>query len=161
MPDRQGRTRSPVDQSSAADIACPASDTDARARRQQELMLEIRALRAAIEALGRDAAAVDCPAHFGEIHKLKREFDLIHGAIEDTKLEIATLQGGFRGRAMRRIAHELDAIVGDTEAATEQILNAAEAIDRSANALRDRLRTAEERKLVSDVLGRVVGIFES
>jgi chemotaxis protein CheZ len=162
MPDDQpGRTRSPLAPADAAEGPRPASEIDAGAGRHRELMLEIRALRSAIEARGRDAAAVERPAHFGEIHKLKREFDLIHGAIEGTKLEIATLQNGFRGRAMRRIAHELDAIVGDTEAATEQILNAAEAIDGSAKVLRDRLRTEEERKLMSDVQERVVEIFES
>ncbi len=53
-----------------------------------------------------------------------------------------------------------DAIVGGTSCATEDILNAAEEIDR-ANTLTALVKTEQERNLTRDILERVVQIFES
>jgi chemotaxis protein CheZ len=155
----------PVDQLKNAAGASTASDPDAEAlRRHHELILEIRALRSAIESRGCDTQRMigNYQTQFGEIHPLKSELDLIQAAIESTKREIATLHAtGFRGQEMRRVTDELGAVADDTETAAEHILVAAEHIDRCANTLLALVSNEQERNLAGDILERVVDIFES
>jgi chemotaxis protein CheZ len=141
----------------------PGADADAM-QRHHELILEIRSLRAALEPRQNDSQRVieTYQAQIGEIQKLKQELDLIQAAINDTKQEIATLHvTGFQGPEMRRVTDELDAIVGGTESATENILNAAEEIDQCANTLSAMVRTGQEQNLTRDIRERIVQIFES
>ena len=66
-------------------------------------------------------------AQIEQCEKLKVELDLIHDAIDRTKREIATLHGkSFDGGEMAKVNGELGAVVGGTEQATQQILEAAE-----------------------------------
>ena len=75
-------------------------------------------------------------AQIEQCEKLKVELDLIYDAINRTKREIAVLHGkSFNGEEMARVNGELGAVVGGTEEATQQILEAAEAIDQAASAL--------------------------
>ena len=75
-------------------------------------------------------------AQIEQCEKLKVELDLIHDAINRTKREIAILHGkSFDGEEMAKVNGELGAVVGGTEQATQQILEAAEAIDQAATAL--------------------------
>jgi chemotaxis protein CheZ len=155
----------PVDQLKNVEGPSTASDPDADAiQRHHELILEIRALRSAIESRDRDTQRMmgGYHAQFGEIHKLKGDLDLIQAAIEDTKRAIATLHGtGFRGRETRHVTDQLDAVAGVTESATEHILGAAEHIDRRANTLSALVPNEPEQKLAADILERVVEIFEA
>jgi chemotaxis protein CheZ len=133
-------------------------------QRHHELILEIRSLRSVIEPREHDSKRIieTYQSQIGEIQKLKGEIDLIQAAIDDTKQEIATLHvSGFQGREMRRVTDELDAIVGGTESATEQILSAAEDIDQTANTLCAMLKNEQEQNLARDIIERVVQIFES
>ena len=73
-------------------------------------------------------------AQIEQCEKLKVELDLIYDAINRTKREIAVLHGkSFSGEEMARVNGELGAVVGGTEEATQQILEAAESIDQSAS----------------------------
>src|SRR5205807_2041739 len=66
-------------------------------------------------------------AQIEQCEKLKVELDLIHDAINRTKREIATLHGkSFDGGEMAKVNGELGAVVGGTEQATQQILEATE-----------------------------------
>src|SRR5947208_15323757 len=79
-----------------------------------------------------------------------------------TKQEIATVHlHGFEGPEMTRVTNELDAIVGGTENATEQILANAEEIDQIAHTLGPRLRSEQDQALVADMQERVIKIFEA
>jgi chemotaxis protein CheZ len=154
-----------VDQlrSAAAPSVAPDAPGDA-IQRHHELILEIRALRAAIEPREEDARRVieTYQSQIGEIQKLKRELDLIQAAIVDTRQEIATLHmTGFKGREMRRVTDELGAIVGGTESATGTILGAAEDIDQCAKTLCALVRNTQEQNLARDIADRVVQIFEA
>jgi hypothetical protein len=60
-----------------------------------------------------------------------------------------------------RIAHELDAVVTDSETATQKIIAAAEDIDQVANTLSAALKNATERGLAQDIRDRVIQIFEA
>src|SRR5882724_10114235 len=95
--------------------------------------LEETALREVAEA----RALLDTyRAHIEQCEKLKVELDLIHDAINRTKREIAVLHGSsFNGEEMAKVNGELGAVVGGTEQATQQILEAAESIDQAASAL--------------------------
>jgi chemotaxis protein CheZ len=145
-----------------------------------EIMKELRAIRAQMGAPHRtDATAstdVVTPeqsedakalletyrAQIEQCKKLKVELDLIHDAIDRTKQEIATLHGkSFSGDEMAKVTGELGAVVGGTEEATQQILEAAEAIDQAATALAKVTSADQQAQLREEIQERVVGIFEA
>ena len=101
-------------------------------------------------------------AQIEQCEKLKVELDLIHDAISRTKREIAVLHGNsFNGEEMARVNGELGAVVGGTEEATQQILEAAESIDQAATAL-TKVNSPDQQKLLSEeIQERVVSIFEA
>src|SRR5437868_15253833 len=101
-------------------------------------------------------------AQIEQCAKLKVELDLIHDAINRTKREIATLHGkSFDGQEMAKVNGELGAVVGGTEQATQQILEAVEAIDQAATALSKNISADQQKLLSDDIQERVVAIFEA
>src|SRR4051812_7624638 len=105
----------------------------------REIMSELRAIRARMDSPGHDAATASASASVADAQalletyraqieqceKLKVELDLIHDAIGRTKREIAVLHGkSFDGNEMAKVTGELGAVVGGTEQATQQILEA-------------------------------------
>jgi chemotaxis protein CheZ len=145
----------------------------------REIMTELRAIRAQMAAPVRlspealqDAADRELAetqtlldtyrAQIEQCEKLKVELDLIHDAISRTKREIAVLHGkSFNGEEMAKVNGELGAVVGGTEQATQQILEAAEAIDNAASAL-SKNTSLDQQKILSEEIGeRVVSIFEA
>jgi len=106
-----------------------------------EIMSELRALRSLVKPAEDFSLQIveGYKAQIAEAQKLKAELDLIHDAINRTKQEIATVHlTGFQGPEMARVTNELDAIVGGTEQATDQILSNAEEIDQLAATLSAR-----------------------
>ena len=141
-----------------------------------EIMNELRAIRAQMaaphHAASDDSVAQDVAgaqallqtyrAQIEQCEKLKIELDLIHEAINRTKQEIAVLHGkSFDGDEMARVTGELGAVVGGTEEATQQILEAAEAIDQAASALSKVNSPDQQAQLSEDIQDRVVAIFEA
>jgi chemotaxis protein CheZ len=146
----------------------------------REIMAELRAIRAQMAAPARGgvtgttegAIAYEVAeshalletyrAQIEQCERLKVELDLIHDAISRTKREIAVLQGkNFDGPEMAKVNGELGAVVGGTEQATQQILEATEAIDQAATALA-KVTSADQQKLLSEeIQERVVSIFEA
>jgi chemotaxis protein CheZ len=101
-------------------------------------------------------------AQIEQCEKLKVELDLIHDAIIRTKQEIAMLHGkSFDGPEMAKMTGELGAVVGGTEQATQQILEATEAIDQAATALAKVTSPDQQRLLSEEIQERVVSIFEA
>jgi chemotaxis protein CheZ len=143
-------------------------------------MTELRALRAQMAGPGRSPATETTDASLSretaearalletyraqieQCEKLKVELDLIHDAINRTKREIAVLHGNsFSGEGMAKVNGELGAVVGGTEEATQQILEAAEAIDQAATAL-SKVTSPDQQKILSEeIQERVVSIFEA
>ena len=129
-----------------------------------EIMSELRALRALVKPAEEvTAQMIDAyKAQIAEATKLKSELDLIYDAINRTKQEIAAVHlTGFQGPEMARVTNELDAIVGGTESATEQILSNAEEIDQLASTLAARLKNDQNQQLIADVQERVIKISEA
>jgi chemotaxis protein CheZ len=101
-------------------------------------------------------------AQIEQCEKLKVELDLIHDAITRTKREIAVLHGtSFNGEEMAKVNGELGAVVGGTEEATQQILEATEAIDNAATALSKVTSPDQQKRLSEEIQERVVSIFEA
>jgi chemotaxis protein CheZ len=101
-------------------------------------------------------------AQIEQCEKLKVELDLIHDAITRTKRDIATPHGkSFEGQEMAKVNGELGAVVGGTEEATQQILEATEAIDQAATALSKNVSPDQQRLLSEEIQERVVSIFEA
>src|SRR4029078_3530270 len=134
----------------------------------REIMAELRAIRAQMaaaiarkssetpeQAAAREIAETQAlletyRAQIEQCEKLKVELDLIHDAISRTKREIAVLHGkSFNGEEMAKVNGELGAVVGGTEEATQQILEAAESIDNAATAL-SRVTSLDQQKLLSE-----------
>ncbi len=158
--------------------------TDETMPMHSEIMAELRAIRAqmakgAAPLTGSAAmAAIDAStahelseartlletyrAQIEQCEKLKVELDLIHDAIDRTKREIAVLHGkSFNGEEMAKVNGELGAVVGGTEQATQQILEAAESIDQAASALAKVDSVDQQKRLADDIQERVVSIFEA
>src|ERR1700731_32364 len=145
-----------------------------------EIMNELRAIRAQMAGL-RAGGAADAVsesvtyevaeaqvlletyrAQIEQCEKLKIEIDLIHDAISRTKREIAVLHGkSFNGEEMAKVNGEPGAVLGGTEQATQQILEAAEEIDNASSAL-SKVTSPDQQKLLSEeIQERVVSIFEA
>ncbi|UGY05425.1 protein phosphatase CheZ [Bradyrhizobium quebecense] len=146
----------------------------------REIMAELRSIRAQMAAAPAQRAgdSVDAAvarevaetqalletyrAQVEQCEKLKVELDLIHDAISRTKREIAVLHGkSFNGEEMAKVNGELGAVVGGTEQATQQILEAVEAIDQAATALANNVTPDQQKRLSEDIQERVVSIFEA
>lgn len=147
----------------------------------REIMNELRAIRAQMAAGGGRSAATETigesvsrevaeahalletyRAQIEQCEKLKVELDLIHDAISRTKREIAVLHGkSFNGEEMAKVNGELGAVVGGTEEATQQILEAAEAIDNASSALAKVTSPDQQKILSEEIQERVVSIFEA
>lgn len=96
-----------------------------------------------------------------EARALRAELESIQAAINTTKLELAALHVGPGGRDLHRVTDELDAVVRGTEEATEQVLHAAECIDRDAADLAAALKKSANVDLVGDIREHVVRVFEA
>jgi chemotaxis protein CheZ len=162
----------------AASVSAEADDDALPMHR--EIMNELRAIREQMAGAQRNAIAEDgadpTPQQSGDARillqtyraqieqceKLKVELDLIHDAIIRTKQEIAMLHGkSFNGPEMAKMTGELGAVVGGTEQATQQILEATEAIDQAATALAKVTSPDQQRLLSEEIQERVVSIFEA
>src|SRR6201991_3570167 len=159
----------------------PTADVDGdTGPMHHEIMAELRAIRAQMAGTGRSAATetIDASvsrevaeahalletyrAQIEQCEKLKVELDLIHDAISRTKREIAVLHGkSFNGEEMAKVNGELGAVVGGTEQATQQILEAVEAIDNAASALSKNTSLDQQKILSDEIQERVVVIFEA
>jgi chemotaxis protein CheZ len=136
--------------------------------RHEEVLDELRALRALIEQRPSAAASESDPKNdqitLGDLNTLKSETGSIHRAITRTMRELASLHfGAFGNTGQGRASRELDAVVDSTERATQQILEAAESIDEAANTLSASLKHEQEQEqaLASDIRDHVVRIFEA
>jgi chemotaxis protein CheZ len=174
------RRRFRIEEAFVGDLPMPAAVDGDVGPMHREIMKELRAMRAQMAAGGRSAATETVGesvsrevadahamletyrAQIEQCEKLKVELDLIHDAITRTKREIAVLHGkSFNGDEMSKVTGELGAVVGGTEEATQQILEAAEAIDNAATAL-SKVNSPDQQKLLSEeIQERVVSIFEA
>jgi len=175
------RKRFRVEEAIVGEMPIPEM-TDEAAPMHSEIMAELRAIRVQMARNSHAATAALPPteavmahevaearamletyrAQIEQCEKLKVELDLIHDAISRTKREIAVLHGkSFNGEEMAKVNGELGAVVGGTEQATQQILEAAESIDQAASALSKVDSIDQQKQLADDIQERVISIFEA
>src|SRR5580704_11672165 len=175
------RRRFRIEEAFSGDIQLPPEVETEVGPMHHEIMNELRAIKAQMavsrpssvttETIGEAASREVAEAHalletyraqIEQCEKLKVELDLIYDAITRTKREIAVLHGkSFNGEEMAKVNGELGAVVGGTEEATQQILEATEAIDNAATAL-SRVTSPDQQKILSEeIQERVVSIFEA
>jgi chemotaxis protein CheZ len=169
-----------IEQALVGEVPMPSAADGDVGPMHREIMTELRAIRAQMgrpvngagtEAIGESVTRDVAEAHalletyraqIEQCEKLKVELDLIHDAITRTKREIAVLHGkSFNGEEMAKVTGELGAVVGGTEEATQQILEAAEAIDNAATALSKVTSPDQQKLLGEEIQERVVSIFEA
>ena len=147
-----------------------AAETRAE-ERHQELLDALAAfgkrLQSASPATGADpgadpeAAARD-NQHLIAAAQVMKDLEMLAQSITETKREIAALSRP--GRDDDRISTatlELDAVVQATQEATESILEAAETIDATTEAMRIYTTDSQELENIDRVAAQVVGIFEA
>jgi chemotaxis protein CheZ len=128
------------------------------ALRHAELMAELKAVRALLEAGSGKAN----PALTAETEAFKSELGTIYDAVKRTKQEIATLVlTSFTNPEMGRVSQELNAVVGGTETATHRILQAGEEIEENAKTLAAAIKNIQDQDLARDILDQVTSIFEA
>ena len=175
------RKRFRIEEAISGDIVATPEGADVDAGpMHHEIMAELREIRAQMASAGKNVAMTTLEgsaerevaeanalletyrAQIEQCEKLKVELDLIHDAISRTKREIAVLHGkSFDGQEMAKVNGELGAVVGGTEQATQQILEAAEAIDQASSAL-CKVNSPEQQKILSEeIQERVISIFEA
>jgi chemotaxis protein CheZ len=175
------RKRFRVEEAIVGEMPIPEM-TDEAQPMHSEIMAELRAIRTQMARNSHAAHAALPPsdaviarevaetramletyrAQIEQCEKLKVELDLIHDAISRTKREIAVLHGkSFNGEEMAKVNGELGAVVGGTEQATQQILEAAESIDQAASALSKVDSVDQQKRLADDIQERVISIFEA
>lgn len=86
--------------------------------------------------------------------------EAIHQAIRKTRSEIVSIKSNGKGETLYRATDELDAVVADTESATETILEAAETIDGIAGRLIPTLEGDAREQLV-EMRSQAIRIFEA
>jgi chemotaxis protein CheZ len=173
------RRRFRIEEAITGDIQMPPELDGEASPMHREIMNELLAIRAQMangrsgensmisDSVAREVADARAlletyRAQIEQCEKLKVELDLIHDAITRTKREIAVLHGkSFDGEEMAKVNGELGAVVGGTEEATQQILEAAESIDNAATALSKVTSPDQQKLLGEEIQERVVSIFEA
>lgn len=129
-----------------------------------EILTTLQDMRRIIDPAQRTATEVieAVRKEVGEVYHLRSELDAMKEAITNTKREIASLyRSEYEGKGMRRVAGELDAVVGATEEATTSILAGLEDIETSANMLRAAGVDSGNNDHVGAILDRVVSMYEA
>jgi chemotaxis protein CheZ len=130
---------------------------------QQDILVELKRLHELMERRGDASRAFDAtPVVANELRQLKEETETIHGAINCTKREIASLHAStFNQTGRTRVERELDAVAEGTERAIKQILDSAEAIEEAASTLAASVTRGHEQALAQDIQDQVLRIFEA
>ena len=146
--------------------AVPARDAETALLQEavlhhREVMTEIKALRDALEK-GAATGAPSAPNLTAETNAFKMELSTIYDAVKRTKQEIAALVvTGFSNPELGRVSQELTAVVGGTESATHNILEAGEEIEENAKTLIAAIKSVQDQDLARDIMDQVTHIFEA
>ena len=131
-----------------------------RDRQHGEIMQQLNALRVMLETAPAAPTAPAGESRRDDIRHLVSELRLIHSAIRGAP-PTQPRPGGSAAASAVRIAGELEAVIGDSELATQKILAAAEDIDQAANNLSATLKGDFGYGLAQDIRDRVIQIFEA
>ena len=121
-------------------------------------------MRTLLSASASTPAGVDPEAYRTQIveaERLRADLEDLHNAIEETKREIAGLRKRDEDSDKITTASEaLRAVVGDTERATDGIINAAEAVEEIAGRLQSSVEGDDALSMVDELYEQVTAVFE-
>jgi chemotaxis protein CheZ len=159
--DQRLQDHSPAGQGRAGQGSAAAGTEDARLDEILSTVTELKRFLDPAQRLATDV--IDAyRKEIGEVYQLRAELDAMKDAITSTKHEIASIhRSEFEGKGMRRVAGELDAVVGATEQATTSILAAVEEIETNANMLRAAGIDKGNNDHLGAILDRVVSLYEA
>ncbi|MCG6122232.1 MAG: protein phosphatase CheZ [Microvirga sp.] len=142
----------------------PAASGAVNDPRVDQILAMLQEMKGSMDpALRQSADVVEAyRREIAEVYELRRELDAMKLAITSTKNEIASIyRSESEGKGMRRVAGELDAVVGATEEATSSILSGLEDIETQANMLRAAGVDSGNNDHVGAILDRVVSMYEA
>ena len=96
-----------------------------------------------------------------ELEKLRQELLDLSDVILETRREIASLSSSRNGQKINSVTDQLDAVVGDTENATNAILEAVETIEDKNESLQLHTSSPEEIESVEAISAAVMKIYEA
>jgi len=118
-----------------------------------------QAMKEQAEALHQEA--VDLERHKEEVKILRMEITALARCIEDTKAELAKLRDQRAdGDRLTAMTHELDAIVGATESATNGILDIIEGVASMVTEIQSQEQDSYIRHLADDIQEKLMSVFE-
>ncbi len=125
-----------------------------------DIMHELGALRAMLAAAPAVQSGLGGATRQDDIQRLTSRLRVIQFAL---RANGQTQPAGGEPAAVpaARIAGELEAVIGDSELATQKILAAAEDIDQAANNLSAALKDDFQTGFAQDIRDRVIQIFEA
>lgn len=127
----------------AAPAPAPSSTAGPIATQVERIFDELQALRDTLARFNRNRSSE--VAQNGPAKSMWLDIEAIREAIDSTKHELASIQTtNVKGAQFNRATDELDAVIADTEAATEDILQMAENIDGAAASLIEELEGSKK-----------------
>ena len=157
---RQG-TRQGADQG----VGQRAGLDPANSERHQEIIENINALREEVRGISskQGGLASEIKQQIEDANALKLEIQTLHSAINHTKEEIAAVRhpGSPDSDRLTSAAGQLEVIVGATEEAAHNILEAVEKIDEICNHIRSSSKDDHITAQLDEVAEQIVNIFEA
>ncbi|WP_169544553.1 protein phosphatase CheZ [Sneathiella aquimaris] len=136
----------------------------------QELLDAINSVRedinnadpsSAATAAVNEAVMEDFKKEFAESLQLKSELEELSRVILDTRREIASLNAHDSGPKIHAMTDQLDAVVGDTEGATNAILEAVEVIEDKNESLQLNATDPDEIEITEGISNAIMKIYEA
>jgi len=103
----------------------------------------------------------DFKKEFAESLQLKVELEELSRVIMDTRREITSIQAHEKGPKIHAMTDQLDAVVGDTEVATNNILAAVETIEDKNESLELNATDPDELEITEAIGKAVMQIYEA
>lgn len=109
-----------------------------------------------------DSVMADFKKEFADSFQLKHELEELSSVILDTRREIASLQDADSDKKkFHAMTDQLDAVVGDTETATNAILAAVETIEDKNESLELNATDPDELEITEAISNAVMKIYEA
>ena len=142
-------------------VAEPVSVSLGQAGHNASVIEEIRSLRAMVEPLYTvlENLKDNYREELRSIVSLRTDMSEIESAISGTKKELAALKVGNNIGGVDIAALELETVVSHTEAATNDILAAAESIETMAGSIQSETGLAAAKQLATDIAEKVTVIY--
>jgi chemotaxis protein CheZ len=139
----------------------PAPSTPMSEETQSPILEEIRALRTMVSPLRGiiEGLSENYRGELAKVAGLRTDIGEIDEAIRGTKKELAAIKVGAHIGGVDIAALELATVVSQTEAATNDILAAAEGIETIAGAIQSETTLEAAKSLANDIADKVTTIY--